>query len=422
METSSVSQLWFLYRQSDYCPSISKIVKSAACIAGAILGLRFAPRATMTLISSAALYYGVWRSPPPPQVIHVLKDPPPSTSDLEEPSEAEATNVERGPVPSNFTSLNDVQDWIADCLENPGRPTDLLPAINYLHAQCPENLNILEWEPGIPGSLKFHRALESSPKFQELKMTYSLQHTPEGISNLQGINSNPMVQTLFALTGASISDFTEFQKSLREDNTAASQIYTLITQTIKEFEPVLQRETVYMRTLFFLCATLHRHPSLVEPLAARLKPLTESEEDLKNRKLRGFIMQLLFLSEYPQFYDVLRNLNPEKFAQNQQTYSKRKHPFDETQLGTSSYIHLLACKEWYRVTQQDRYLSLLDRLRKIVTAPRRIFNFEDYLGQTVEARNWMEPLLKNSLAKEINESKLLPPDPSATFPYFFNEG
>ena len=410
-----ISLLLSLYKQSDYCPSLSKVVKSVACVAGAILGWRYAPKAAMTLVSGAALYYGVWKSPPP-QIL-IVPEPPALQSDIiDGPSAPEATSGEALPVYSEFKSLKDAEAWIADYLKNPGAPRDLVPLMTFLHAQCPQELNILDWRPCIPGFAGFQEKLNQQTGFERAMTMFAMTQTPgaaEGIA------------ALLEQLGGEVSNgvMADAMKNLGHESPEAltSQISVAINNAMKASLPDLTRETDLMAMIFFLSAALHKQPAAAKSLILRLKPLEESEEILKNKQLRAFILKILFLSQDSEFEAVLKQINPGKFEQSMKTVFNKKHPLDAIELQPHSYIHFLACQQWYKATQEPRYLSLADNLRKIVTAFERVTSLQEGLIQISGVNSFFKLLLKSFLCKAIHNSNLLPLDLFATFPVFFNQ-
>ncbi len=399
-------RIYSTYINSDYCPSFSTVVKTVAVIAGAVLGWRYAPKFTLTCLTGTALYSGVWRSSPPPSVT-IMPPKVESIDELPEITPVEPTDAPI-PVPSEFTTLQDVNLWIEDYVKNPSAPKELLPVLTFLCHCSPKDFNILDWKPPIPGSKHFAKALQERPDYLEPLQKYVMSKHPEAAAlAFQQVETMFGKQALSAEETAQKEAFFASINSGAQDENLSDVCLSVIKEVKKGLDPAFKAEVEYMTTVLFLSAALHKTPSLIASVASKLQPLEQSEEAFKNKSLRIFILRVLSLSKYTQFDDVLKNINPEKFENSKKTIFNKPHPLNQIELGDHSYGHFLACTQWYKATKEKQYVGLIQHLYTQATTPLRLSNFIDYLNLMDGETNFNLSLLKNFITLEIKASNCL---------------
>lgn len=328
------------YEQSS---PLGNVAKAILTVAATMLGLRHAPKTTITaLVAITAFYYGRSRSlpntPTAPSTSVVTPSAPTEKSNAPAAaaSAPEAPSIPVTPSPS-ISSLADV-DLLIGKMQNPEFCVDLFPTLAFLYAHKGP-LQLLKWDPCIPGHSEYQT--KSSSVLQEGSLAEEFH-----AYNLELCKRFPgSTPTQFCIKS---------QTSLsHKQSRCLKRGRELETKVIKRLVP----ELPYMQTVFFLCSILQTNCSL-EAFLLRLKKITdpEAEQDLKNPGLIAFIFQIIWLSQHPA------GLARIQLLVGKDLFKDVMHPLTRRSWGQSIYVHFLACTTWYKATKQPKYVDLVTQL------------------------------------------------------------
>jgi hypothetical protein len=325
------SRLCSAYTTSACCPSFSKVVKSVTVVAGAILGWRYAPKLTVTVCAGVAFYYGAkyFGASPSSSVRRpkIEETSPPNAESLATSPEEPRAQKSAASIEKPITSLADVWAWIEENHKSPN-PQEIVALLISLYKFKPPTLDMLTWQLALPSP-------EDCVSHQE-----------------NFLNAHPDIARAWLQALKEACEPSDIEHKLDECN----------SELIKKVNPGLD----FIKAAFYLSAVLGHHSSLINRLMSEFKKQSDPalREDLKDRDLRIFILQIIWLSCHKEGVEfVFTRINKEKFQGTQ-------HPLTPGRLGPSSYTHFLACEQWYRATGQAKYVSLIKQLKgKIETHP-----------------------------------------------------
>ena len=245
--TQKIYNLYHTYTQSDYCPSLSKIVKSAACVAGAILGWRYAPKTTFIIVTGAAFY-------------HALKNFLPKTSSSpqrEEPAHNTPKESPLNPEEQNQTELE----------SKPTKPTPVAietpleaPPLQEKRISSEEELKTFLTQ------LATNYKLDITPAFE-----YLCHITPSGLDILEWTPKDIQNETREALLQGSTN--------------------------------LVPEHIAFMKTVFLFSAILDHYKAILKNFVPVFK---KKQTPLSDPQIRQFIIKILFLSRYPELEKVAK--------------------------------------------------------------------------------------------------------------------